>query len=117
VTYLIGREVEEDDEQISDEVLTWIERHLGIAYGWPGNIRELEQCVRNVLIRRHYEPLPRSSGSDDPLAALKRATHDATLTVEELLTRYCRLAFRKYGSYEAAAAALGIDRRTLRKRV
>ena len=34
----------------------WIETNLRADYAWPGNYRELEQCVKNVLIRRDYRP-------------------------------------------------------------
>jgi DNA-binding NtrC family response regulator len=34
-----------------------IEQNLPARYAWPGNYRELEQCVRNVIMRRSYLPL------------------------------------------------------------
>ena len=39
--------------------LEWIDSNLGRDYAWPGNFRELEQCVRNVMIRRDYQPATR----------------------------------------------------------
>ena len=39
-----------------DEVVEWIGRNLEAGYPWPGNFRELEQCVRNLMIRNHYQP-------------------------------------------------------------
>ena len=38
------------------EVVEWVDQHLGADYAWPGNFRELEQCVRSVLIRKEYWP-------------------------------------------------------------
>ena len=49
---LVGREA----EALAEEALVWIRRELGPSYPWPGNIRELEQCVRNVLVRGEYRP-------------------------------------------------------------
>jgi transcriptional regulator with GAF, ATPase, and Fis domain len=39
------------------EVEQWIETYIPRDYRWPGNYRELEQCVRNIVIRRSYRPL------------------------------------------------------------
>src|SRR4030095_10393718 len=43
-------------EALAEEVETWIVQHLSRDYEWAGNIRELEQCVRNVLVRKEYRP-------------------------------------------------------------
>lgn len=119
VRFIVQREAIDDSDDLTHEVLKWIEQNLGHQYAWPGNIRELEQCVRNVLIRQQYHPmiLDAADPSGDPLMLLRQATAGVALTAEELLRRYCTLAFKKYGSYEAAAEHLGMDRRTLRKRV
>ena len=42
---------------LAEEIEQWIEQRLGRDYPWPGNIRELEQCVRSFLIRREYTPV------------------------------------------------------------
>ena len=117
--FLVQREAAGDVEELTDEVLQWIDVNLGGQYPWPGNIRELEQCMRNVLIRQRYQPLklPESNASRDKASLLCEASDNASLTAEEFLQRYCQLAFETYGSYEAAAKHLGMDRRTLRKRV
>lgn len=99
-------------ESLADETVATIGRDLGPAYAWPGNMRELEQCVRSVLVRRSYRPSVASP--DDGLFA------DAlrgTLTAEELLVRYCTLVYVQTGSYEAAARRLLMDRRTVKRKV
>src|SRR5262249_2927350 len=40
---------------LADEVHGWIDENLGANYPWPGNIRELEQCVKNILVRGEYD--------------------------------------------------------------
>jgi hypothetical protein len=40
-----------------------------------------------------------------------------TLTADELLTHYCRWIYARAGTYEATADQLGLDRRTVRRRV
>ncbi len=55
---------QEEAEGLAGEVEAWIRTHLGADYPWPGNFRELEQCVRNVMIRKEYHP--RAAGDSAP---------------------------------------------------
>jgi len=100
---------------LAQEVETWIIQHLGRDYPWPGNIRELEQCVRNVLVRQEYRPAqPRPLSSHEEFA---RAFTNGTLTADELLRRYCTLVYSQTGSYEATARRLQLDRRTIKSKI
>lgn len=113
--FLSRRVVGEGADELAAEVEAWILAHLGDAYAWPGNTRELEQCVRSVLIRKHYQPLGVSTGSvrDEVAEELK---HGA-LTADELLSRYCTLVYADVGSYQEVARRLQIDRRTVKSRI
>jgi len=119
VAYLAQRAVGAEAESLADEVVAWIEVHLGRDYAWPGNIRELEQCLRNVLIRRAYTPAQSASprGPVDAHEELAHAMREGRLTADELLRRYCQLVFATTGSYEATARKLKLDRRTVRAKV
>jgi transcriptional regulator with GAF, ATPase, and Fis domain len=102
-------------DSLATEVLEWIEQHLPKNYAWPGNIRELEQCIRNVLVRKEYHP-PRESS----VAAVDRFTHrlkDLHLTADQLLSWYCTRLFAETGSYSETARRLKIDRRTVQRRI
>lgn len=70
VGHLSQRIAGDEGPALAAEVEQWIAEELGLDYPWPGNIRELEQCVRNVLIRRQYHP-PRvqSAGQANSLVA------------------------------------------------
>ncbi len=105
-------------ERLTAEVVAWIESHLGAGYAWPGNFRELEQCVRNVMIRQAYEPVrARPAAPDDPRQALAAAVLDGTLTAAELERRYFTLVFAQCGSYQEAGRRLGCNWRTLRRKI
>ena len=103
-----------DADDLTAEVLTWIDRRLGPAYPWAGNFRELEQCVRNIMIRGHYEPsAPPASDAADLAAELQELDLDA----EGLLRRYATLVYHRTGSYLRAAQKLGLDRRTVKAKI
>ena len=78
-------------------------------------MRELEQCVRNVLIRGDYRPpTARDGHPEEDLAASLRA---GQLSADQLLARYCALVYAETQSYQETARRLGIDRRTVKSKV
>ncbi|MFT3830694.1 MAG: sigma 54-interacting transcriptional regulator [Opitutaceae bacterium] len=101
---------------VASEVLVWIERELGAGYAWPGNFRELEQCVRNVLLRREYHPRTAGPGRG---AAPDWETIFATgsWTAEQLLAHYCRSVFARTQNIEETARRLDLDRRTVKAKL
>jgi transcriptional regulator with PAS, ATPase and Fis domain len=118
--FIARRLVDDGAEALAGEVVTWIEQHLGLDYGWPGNIRELEQCVCNVMIRREYRPPPSAIGAArdvDPQMPWVRSMCSGELTAEEALRKYCTVVYARTGSYEAAARRLGLDRRTVKAKI
>lgn len=103
---------------LSQEVLTWIRGNLPADYHWPGNIRELEQCVRNIMIHNDY--LPQQASIDAvPLGgnSIADKLYACELTVDELIGRYCEIAYKKTQSYEKAAELLNLDRRTVKAKI
>jgi transcriptional regulator of acetoin/glycerol metabolism len=117
VSHLAQRLVGSEGEQLAEEVLQVITEQLGSAYAWPGNIRELEQCVRNVLIRRAYRQPLSSAPAADAIEQLTAAMRGGTLSADELVSRYCQLVYEQTGSYEATARKIGLDRRTVKAKV
>ena len=106
----------EEVARFARETTAWIERHLGAAYAWPGNFRELEQCVRNLIIRKDYRPagplVP--AGTADWNTTLNRGT----LTAEEVMRRYTRQVFEQADrNVEETARRLDLDRRTVKARL
>jgi transcriptional regulator with AAA-type ATPase domain len=116
VIYMARRVAGAEADEFVPEVTSWIEKNLGVGYAWPGNYRELEQCVRNVLIRRNYrasQPAAAATALDQCLADFR----DLRLTADELLSRYSTMLYARTGSYEEAARRLEIDRRTVKAKV
>jgi transcriptional regulator with PAS, ATPase and Fis domain len=116
VKFILRRLLGDDAPAATQQVLDHINEQLGNDYPWPGNIRELQQCVSNILIRGNYQPRTLEA-TTDPIHALKEVTEQGTISADTLLNRYCKWIYGKLGSYEAAAAQLGLDRRTVKKRV
>jgi len=119
VTRRIFGEDSSDLKQFSVEVLEWIKHRLGPQYPWPGNIRELEQCIRNLLIHRNYSPstIRRTTDDNGPLPEFLNAIARGQLTRDELLGRYFALVLTQANTLEQAATRLGVDRRTLNRQV
>jgi len=116
VYYMAKRVAGAEGESFAPEVLEWIERNLGPQYAWPGNYRELEQCVKNVLIRRNYRPA-RVPGSDDPIEQFAADARAGRHTAADLLSRYVTIVYHRVVSYEETARQLGLDRRTVKAKV
>jgi transcriptional regulator with AAA-type ATPase domain len=114
VQYMTLRTVGDEAERCLPEVEEWITQHMPADYAWPGNYRELEQCVRNVIIRRSYQPLKETAAADDRFSARFRA---GGLTADELLAHYAARVYGLTGSYEEAARRMGLDRRTVKAKV
>jgi transcriptional regulator with AAA-type ATPase domain len=107
---------EEEAEPLAAEVMQAIEASPGFAYRWPGNFRELEQCVRSVMLRGTYEPRSAAAPSD----ARHRIAHNIVsgqFTADDLLRNYCTLLYATSRNYSTVAEKLGIDRRTVRAKV
>jgi transcriptional regulator with AAA-type ATPase domain len=115
VFYMSRRVAGDEAETLAREVLDWLAANLPPDYAWPGNYRELEQCVKNVLIRRNYRPSrPRAHTPIEQFALDARA---GRLSADELLTRYVTISYSRTGSYEETARRLGLDRRTVKAKV
>lgn len=117
VRFLVARQVgEAHADEVTPAIVAWIERHLGPGYAWPGNTRELEQCVRNLILRGTYAPAGplAQPASEDWNAIIARGR----LTAEELLARYTRHVHAQAGgNIEETARRLDLDRRTVKARL
>jgi DNA-binding NtrC family response regulator len=116
VAHIAGRLLDEGEAaNFTRETLAWIHRNLGARYAWPGNFRELEQCVRNLVLRGEYRPAgPLVRGATDDWNAIIEA---GALSAEELMRRYTRIVHAQAGTIEETARRLDLDRRTVKARL
>jgi two-component system response regulator HydG len=95
-----------------------------LAYDWPGNVRELSNCIERAVALTRYDEL----GVDDLPEKVLRHTptrvvveaNDASelVTLEEVERRYVlRVMETLKGNKTAAARALGIERKTLYRKL
>ncbi len=106
------------DEELTLEIERWISQQLGSDYTWPGNFRELEQCVRNLIVRQEYRTSTRvAAAAVDARQQLSTQMLAGAMTADELLCAYCTLVYAQTGSYESAARRIGLDRRTVKRKI
>lgn len=120
ILFMVRRAVGGDSDEAGrcfPEVRDWIAKNLPVAYAWPGNYRELEQCVRNVIIRRSYQPMASATDQDNDQDSYVRRMLAGSLTMDELAGYYAALVYRQTSSYEETARRLGVDRRTVKAKV
>jgi len=95
------------------EVHDQIDRERGATWPWAGNVRELAQCVRAVLVHGQCGPA-QSMGA--PSTRLETLAASGT-SLADVQSAYVRAVYAREGSYRAAADKLGIDWRTVRSHV
>jgi DNA-binding NtrC family response regulator len=115
VAHLCARITGSESAELAAEISAVIERDLGVDYAFPGNVRELEQCVRRALMTgactRDAVAAPSTA------ASLAREIEAGTLSADALQQRYCALLYARTGSYVEVARLTGLDRRTVKKNV
>ena len=94
-----------------------------LAYSWPGNVRELENCLERAAALARFDVL---SLEDLPekIRAYKvdrftLSAYDPTeiVTLDELEHRYVERVISLVGNKTKVAELLGIDRRTLYRKL
>jgi DNA-binding NtrC family response regulator len=113
---------EDKAEALAREVACWIETNLP-GYTWPGNFRELEQCVRSYMLRKRYHPVQPSAGERSPqgdgdavagaCGTLAEAVLQKRTQFKEIRRQLVTLVREGTLTDQKAAQLLGIDYRTL----
>lgn len=111
---VVGRITGGQSAELVEMIGEYITSKVPDNYPWPGNIRELEQCARRLLLSGEYRFQTESSTREAEFDKLFGA---GKYTARELLTIYSRHLYRRSGSYEGVARIMELDRRTVKKYV
>ena len=103
----------EGARELASRVVDTLRKQVPQNYEWPGNFRELEQAVRNVIVRNEYVPVLRGKESN----TIETVYENTEMSLGQWSSIYARKAFENAGSYREAARRLKIDQRTLKKLV
>ena len=112
LSFIVERIVGRKSPELVQEIGHTIEEKQPVNYSWPGNIRELEQCVRQILLNGVYKWQLTDSPEHGGLGA---EVNHGNLSASELLGVYCRNLYNKLGTYEAVAKLSNLDRLTVKK--
>ncbi len=115
VSHITARVLGEPSTEMAEQTVDAIRNDLGDTHSFDGNVRELEQCVRRVLLTGHCGPDARRArtGQAGWLSQVERGS----LSAEQLLAHYCGMLYGRTGSYVEVAQITGLDRRTVKKHV
>lgn len=119
--------IKKSAERLGREVkgLTSEAAHLLLAYDWPGNVRQLQNCIESAVTLTqtdHLTPLDlpeKIRGFRPPARSEGPELHpEHILTLEELERRYIEQVLTLSGDNKSQAARLlGLDRRTLYRKL
>jgi NtrC-family two-component system response regulator AlgB len=88
------------------------------AHPWPGNVRELKNVVERAVVLASGDELgPADLGLSAPTGVSLAGASGSGRSLAELESEAIRHALGTHATLTAAARALGIDRRTLRRRM
>jgi transcriptional regulator with PAS, ATPase and Fis domain len=108
-------------DAFAEQAVTILQQAGALEYAWPGNVRQLEQCVRAILVRGKLPTWPAAEPSVDAVTREERSLHEvlaaSELSAEDLIEHYARAVYEQTGNYSETARRLGLDRRTIKAKV
>ena len=103
--------------QIAEECEQYILENIGAHYPWPGNFRELEQCLRSFIVHRGYMPPKSPSTTLSYGDGLWQNFEACTLSLEELNGAYLTRCYEKWQNLEKVSQIAQCDRRTVKAKL
>lgn len=113
VDFLLTRITGQANDELSDEILQIILRENRTDYPWHGNVRELEQCIRQILLNNRC--FDKDTNKQNIPATNQNIINTETLNLTELTSEYCHLLYKRHLTYQAVARITGLDRRTVKR--
>ena len=99
---------------LTREIAEQIKKSVPPDYAWPGNIRELEQCVRQMLLKRSYT-WDASKETQESVEVFQHNFQEGKLSANQLLSSYCLHLYQIHKTYEKVAQLTQLDRRTVKR--
>ncbi len=110
---LLKRIIDVPDSQLVSRIEKRILSTVPADYHWPGDVRELEQCIRRICLVGHYDVAEQADFTAHNGFIL--AENSGEDSAQNLLKKYCGFLYQRHGSYEAVARITLLDRRTVKK--
>lgn len=104
------------DNSLYQEIKTSVEEIVQSGHPWHGNVRELEQCVRGLLVSSSFTPVLQSEEPDQQKQSnqfFEQCKKDR-IPLEQLVQMYCHYIVKNTSSYQEAAGILDTDWRTVK---
>lgn len=124
---LLAQHLVEKVAQRSDKAVEGVSTEAAsklLNYDWPGNVRQLENCIERAVALTRFESLrvedlpERVRDFVSERISLGDVDHEHMLTLEELERRYIERVLKvSNGNKAQAARTLGLDRRTLYRKL
>ena len=116
VPHLVQRLTGEASGELVDFVHAALSKSIPKRYAWPGNVREVEQAVRRIILTGSYDGDYRAV-APNAREALRKAIDTGSLEAEDLVANYCTMLYEQSKNYEEVGRRTGLDRRTVKRYV
>jgi two-component system response regulator HydG len=92
--------------------------HVLQNYNWPGNVREMENVIQRLVVMTEEPVIDAPDLPSLMRFSALRNERNLTLSLEEMETQYIMRVLESVGNNKTKAARiLGVDRKTLRKKL